>query len=125
MKKFQICLLIALVAMFSLASGTVAQTVQGNISGTITDPSGAAVPDASVTITNNGTNTSQSTTTATDGSYRFSLVPPGSYAISVKAKNFAEIRSSGLTVQASQTVVFNAQLELAKGKEVIEVVEQN
>jgi hypothetical protein len=67
MKKFQVYLLIAVVAIFSLASGTAAQTVQGNISGTITDPSGAAVPDATVTITNNGTNSSQTAVTASDG----------------------------------------------------------
>ncbi len=124
MKKFQVYLLIAAVAIFCLASGTVAQTVQGVIEGTITDPSGGVVPDAAVTITNNGTNTSQATTTGTDGTYRFSLVPPGTYTIDIKAKNFAEVRSSLLTVQASQTVPFSVKLELAKGKEIIEVVEQ-
>src|SRR6266852_5108745 len=99
MKKFQVYLLIAVVAFFSLASGTVAQTVQGVITGTITDPSGASVPNATVTITNSGTGASQTTTTSSDGSYRFSLVPPGQYVIHVKAASFAEVKAGGVVVE--------------------------
>src|SRR5882762_991430 len=117
------CLLLA-VMVFSLASGTVAQTVQGIITGTITDPSGATVPNATITISNTGTGLSQTATTGTDGSYRFSLVPPGAYVIDVKAASFAEVRASGIVVEASQTVPFSVRLELAKGKEIIEVTEQ-
>jgi hypothetical protein len=124
MKKFQTVLLIAVVAIFSLASGTLAQTVQGVITGTITDPSGASVPNATITITNAGTGISQTTTTSSDGSYRFSLVPPGEYIVDVKATSFAEFRASGIVVQASQTVPLSVKLELAKGKEIIEVTEQ-
>ncbi len=101
-----------------------AQTVQGVITGTITDPSGAVVPGATVTITNAGTNASQSTTTGSDGSYRFGLVPPGTYTLDVKAANFAEVRASGLVVEASQTVPFSIKLELAKASAVIEVTSQ-
>jgi hypothetical protein len=125
MKKFQAYLLIAVVAIFCLASGTVAQTVQGVITGTITDPSGASVPNATVMITNVGTGATQTATTSSDGSYRFSLVPPGSYVLDVKAQSFAEFRASGVVVQASQTIPLSVALELAKGSEVIEVTEQN
>src|SRR5882762_3502269 len=117
------CLLLAVI-FFSLASGTVAQTVQGVITGTITDPSGSSVPNATVTITNVGTNISQATKTSEDGSYRFSLVPPGSYLVDVKAANFSEVRASGIVIQASQVVPFNIKLEIAKGNQVIEVTEQ-
>jgi len=124
MKKCCSFLVLAVVFTLCLASGTLGQTVQGIIDGTITDPSGAAVPDATVTITNNGTNSVLTATTGSDGTYRFSLVPPGSYTIVIKAKNFAEVRSSAVVVQASQTVPFSVKLELAKGQEIIEVVEQ-
>src|SRR5437763_16675935 len=102
-------------ALLSLASGAAvwSQTVQGVITGTITDPTGAVVPNATVTITNTGTNISQSTTTGSDGSYRFSLVPPGTYTVEVKAANFATVRISGIVVEASQTVPYNVKLELA------------
>ncbi len=100
------------------------QTVQGVITGTVTDPTGAVVPNVTVTITNVGTNISQTTTTGSDGSYRFPLVPPGTYIVDVKAANFAEVKASGIVVQASQTVPFNVKLELAKAQQTIEVTEQ-
>jgi hypothetical protein len=113
-------------AFLILASGAAvwSQTVQGVITGTITDPTGAVVPNATVTITNVGTNASQSTTTGGDGSYRFPLVPPGNYTMEIKAANFATVRVSGIVVEASQTIPFNRQLELAKAQQVIEVTEQ-
>lgn len=123
MKKFLACILITFCFLY-LASGLNAQTVQGVITGTITDPSGATVPNATVTITNVGTNVSQSTTTGEDGSYRFSLVPPGQYVVDVKASSFAEFKVSGIVVQASQVIPLNVKLELASGKSVVEVFEQ-
>src|SRR5690349_12018736 len=114
------------VALLILASGAAvwSQTVQGVITGTVTDPTGAVVPNATVTITNVGTNISQNTTTGSDGSYRFALVPPGTYTVEIKAANFGTVRISGVVVEASQTVPLNRQLELAKAQQVIEVTEQ-
>jgi hypothetical protein len=110
-------------AFLVLAASGVAwsQTVQGVITGTITDPTGAVVPGATVSITNAGTNISQTTTTGSDGSYRFPLVPPGTYTVAVKAANFAEVRESGVVVQASQTVPLMIKLELAKTSQLVEV----
>jgi hypothetical protein len=115
-----------LAALFVLAVCGVAwsQSVQGVLTGTITDPTGAVVPNATVTITNVGTNASQTVTTGGDGSYRFALVPPGAYTVMVKAANFAEVRTSGIVVEASQTVPFNVKLQLAKASEIIEVTSQ-
>src|SRR2546423_7997349 len=110
--------------MFLAAGAAWSQTVQGVITGTVTDPTGAAVPNATVTITNAGTNVTQTATTGPDGSYRFSLVPPGNYIVDVKAENFAEVRTSGIVVQASQTVPFNVKMEIAKSQQTIEVNEQ-
>src|SRR2546429_4621782 len=117
---------IVVVALLILASGGVvwSQTVQGVITGTIMDPTGAVVPNATVIITNVGTNISQATTTGSDGSYRFALVPPGTYTVDVKAANFAEVKTTGIVVEASQIVPFNVKLELAKASQVIEVTAQ-
>src|SRR2546427_5511178 len=116
--------LVAALLVLASAGAVWSQTVQGVITGTITDPTGAVVPNATVMITNVGTNISQSTTTGGDGSYRFPLVPPGNYTIEIKAGNFATVRVSGVVVEASQTIPFNRQLELAKAQQVIEVTEQ-
>src|SRR5437667_9725493 len=117
---------IVVVALLILASGGVvwSQTVQGVITGTIMDPTGAVVPNVTVTITKVGTNISQATTTGSDGSYRFALVPPGTYTVDVKATNFAEVRTTGIVVEASQIVPFSVKLELAKASQVIEVTSQ-
>ena len=116
--------LIAAVLVLACSGAAWSQTVQGVITGTVTDPTGAVVPNATVTITNAGTNISQTTTTGSDGSYRFPLVPPGTYTVDVKAANFAEVRASGVVVEASQVVPFNVKLELAKASQVIEVTSQ-
>src|SRR5260370_34973430 len=62
--------------------------MNGEITGTITDPSGAAVPDAIVRITNTGTGLKQSTRTVDSGLYRFALLPVGSYDLEYEAPGF-------------------------------------
>ena len=124
MRVRTLVVLFASFLLFAMSGVVWSQTVQGVITGTVVDPSGGAVPNATVTITNTGTGVSQTQTTGSDGTYRFSLVPPGSYTINVKAANFAEVRARGVVVQASQTVPFDVKLEIAKATETIEVSEQ-
>ncbi|HKV62266.1 MAG TPA: TonB-dependent receptor [Candidatus Acidoferrum sp.] len=124
MKQRMLVVLLAAICALTASSIAWSQTVQGVITGTITDPTGAVVPNATVTITNVGTNASQTVTTGDDGSYRFPLVPPGAYTIVVKAANFAEVRTSGIVVEASQTIPFSVKLQLAKASEIIEVTSQ-
>src|SRR5579864_4493301 len=73
-----------------LAGKLPAQTVQGVVTGTVTDTSGAVLPNAAVTLTNEGTGVTQTTTTNTNGGYRFALVPPGVYTVDVKVSGFNE-----------------------------------
>ncbi len=115
-------LVVGLVSL--IAVGAHGQTVQGVITGTITDPSGAVVPNATVTITNSETGLAQTTTTETNGAYRLPLVPPGTYTIEIKASGFAEERASGIIVQASQTVPISFKLQVAQTSQVIEVTGQ-
>ena len=70
-----------------------AQT-QGGISGLVTDSSGAAVPGATVTVTNTATRGTRNTTTNAEGLYTFPAVPPGVYELKVELQGFktAEIR---------------------------------
>src|ERR1700745_1351150 len=60
----------------------------GDAAGTITDPSGAVVPNATVTLKSNDTGATQTRTTNAQGAYRFSLLAPGTYTISVTASGF-------------------------------------
>src|ERR1700733_170647 len=73
-----VCMLVAFSAKLPAQSIT-----SGDVTGTVTDPTGAAIPGATVTLTNVNTNTSQQATTNNDGSYRFAFVPPGAYKVNV------------------------------------------
>src|SRR5207247_9231615 len=67
MKKLQFCLVA--ISMLLLALGAVAQVQNGQFTGVVTDPSGAAIPNAKVTVTNMGTSLSVTTTSNQNGVY--------------------------------------------------------
>ncbi len=109
--------------LFAWAACTQAQTVQGVVTGTIFDTSGAVVPNADVTLTNVGTNIAQSAKSGSDGQYRFSLVPPGMYMVDVKAGGFTEKQVTNIKVDPSQTVPVNVTLAIASATTTIQVTE--
>ena len=95
-----------------------AQT-QGGITGTVTDSSGAAVPGATVTVTNTATHGTRNTTTNAEGLYTFPAVPPGSYELKVELQGFktAEIRAFKVDVQ--QTVRVDVPLQVGALNETV------
>ncbi len=95
----------------------------GLVTGTVTDPSGAAVPGAAVTLSDSDTGTSQKADTNAEGSYRFAFVPPGSYSISVDAKGFQRQERTGIAVSAGQPATLNVQLVVAGASQSVTVVE--
>jgi outer membrane receptor protein involved in Fe transport len=105
-----------LAAVFCLALGisqSFAQsTVTGAIRGTVTDAQGAVVPNATVTITNTGTNQTQSATTDGDGGYRFSNLQPGVYSLKTTATGFAEFTQERVVVEVGQVTPIEVQLGL-------------
>jgi hypothetical protein len=109
---------------FFLTPQILAQTVQGVVTGTITDASGAAVPTAHVTLTNEGTQVSEESNSGRAGEYRFPLVPPGTYTLTVKAPGFSIKETKGITVDASQTVPVDVRLDVATSSTAIEVTTQ-
>src|SRR6516225_3189162 len=86
---------IALLAITLLAFATmplVAQTITtGDLTGTITDQSGAVVSGANLTLKSSDNGTSQSTTSNQNGIYKFSLLAPGNYTLSASATNMNEV----------------------------------
>ncbi|HEY6768394.1 MAG TPA: TonB-dependent receptor [Candidatus Sulfotelmatobacter sp.] len=98
-----------------------AQTVvNGDISGTVTDPSGAVVSDASVTATSLSEGTNQTTTTNSTGLFRFAFVKPGDYKLTINAKGFKS-QTLTLTVAVGQVATANTKLEVGQGTETVEV----
>src|SRR5580658_9563534 len=89
--KFMVGLLALLVIALMIAPSLMAQSlVSGDLTGTITDPSGAVVSNATVTLTSDATGASRTTSTNSSGAYRFALLPPGPYTVSVVAPGFSK-----------------------------------
>src|SRR5712671_2529800 len=112
MRAMQILALILLCVV--LAS---AQTNKGGISGTVVDANGAAVPGASVTITNLGTNQSQTVTTSDTGSFQVSSLDPVTYSVVVEMAGFRKAILENVKVETSTTVTANVVLETGKVNE--------
>jgi len=96
--------------VLSLSVMAAAQTSRGIVSGSITDPSGAVIPGASVTLTNIATAVSRSTTSNDEGFYRFDAVDLGTYQVTLSASGFGTIEKTNIVVNANQTSTIDAQL---------------
>ena len=118
-KNIFVAAMLFLTATFCLT----AQTVQGVVTGTVTDATGAGVPNAEVVLLNQGTTVQQKTTSESNGSYRFPLVPPGMYTVTIKATGFTEREVKDVKVDASTTVPVNATLSIKTATTNVEVTE--
>src|ERR1051326_6782948 len=92
----------------------------GTISGTVTDPSGAAVPKAAVSILNRVTNYKQSVTADGNGAFRLTNVPPNPYHLEVTASGFAPY-GQDVDVRGSVPVDLKIKLELAGSRQTVTV----
>src|SRR4051794_19967060 len=97
-----------------------AQT-QGGITGTVTDSSGAAIPGASVTVTNTATRGTRETTTNADGLYTFPAVPPGSYELRVELQGFKTAEIPTFKVDVQRTVRVDVRLQVGALNETVTV----
>jgi outer membrane receptor protein involved in Fe transport len=115
--KFFLVLLLS--AMFC-GSGR-AQLSTASMFGTITDATGATVPNATVTLTQTDTNFTRTTTTKTDGSYREEFLPIGPYKVSVSAAGFKTLQRSGIVLSVMQDAALNVTLENGTASETVTV----
>ncbi len=114
-------LIFALVLVVGIVPAS-AQTSKGSLSGTVVDPSGAAVAGAQIKATN--TETSQGFTTSSDGtgSFKLNLLPPGTYKIELKKEGFRTTTMSNVGVAVSADAAVGAvKLELGTASETVEV----
>ena len=121
-KLFATWLAIAIVGAMTVASlpALGQSTITGDITGIVTDPSGAAVPNATVTLKNTETGATQTRTTSAQGAYRFPLLNPGTYAVSAQAQGFST-QQQNVAVTVGQASTVNMQLALASASQTVEV----
>jgi Carboxypeptidase regulatory-like domain/TonB dependent receptor len=107
--------------LLSSALTVMAQIQNGEFSGTVTDPSNAAVPGAKVSITNQATNFLVTVTTNQSGVYDAKELPVGVYKISVEHAGFKSFTDVGVTLNAGTVARVDVKLELGQTREVVEV----
>lgn len=93
-----------------IAIPALAQTNKGTIKGTIRDQNGGIVQNATVTVTNTGTNAERTVNGGDDGNYEVALLDPGTYHVTVKAATFGETTREDVTVQTASTQVLDFTL---------------
>ena len=116
-----VCLLAALLLM-SMAT-LFGQAVSGDIVGTVTDSTGAAVPNATVTATNKDTNSKSTTDTNAAGEYHLSNLPVGRYDVSATAKGFATATVANVESQLNHTTTANLSVPVGSVTTTVEVTE--
>ena len=97
----------------------------GTIAGTVTDPSNAAVADATVTLTDSATNIPRTTTTNDVGRYVFANVPPGTYTLTVNKAGFRAAKATNQVVNVGVSLTLNVALEIGATTQVVEVTATN
>src|SRR5215212_9731948 len=111
MMRTRLLPLVALLAcVFAFTAAARAQTINGNVVGTVTDEQGAAVPGATVTATNVATGAVRNATTNEEGLYRIAGLPVGTYSVRIEKSGFSTA-TTNLGVSVGQDSKADAQLK--------------
>lgn len=118
-------LLAPLGIVLALSMVASAQFDTGTIIGSVTDPTGAVIPAATITLTNVGTSIRKTMQTDNAGNFVASAMPSGNYVVSAAASNFAETKSQTITLNVGATVHVNLSLSVAGSQQLVEVTGTN
>ena len=114
-------LVLAILVVLSLAVGVNAQTFRGAINGTVTDPSGASVPNAAVKATESTTGIDHNTVTTSEGSFALQDIPLGFYKVTVTASGFPVYTVDKVEVTAGTIYTLTVKLTLQQQATTVEV----
>ncbi len=121
-KEFRALLLVALIGLGCSCGLVYGQGTNGSLTGQVTDPTGAAIVGATVTLTDASTTYSQVQKTDATGVYLFNLVSPGRYTLDITAQGFAAYNQQGIVMYANQYATQNVHMTIAKAQgEVVNV----
>ena len=111
----------ALVTAALLIPTSYAQTITGAITGTVTDQTGAVVPNVKVTATNQATNLTTTVNTNESGIYNLLFLPVGSYRVNAEASGFKSASLGPFTLEVNQTARLDIPLQVGQTTETVEV----
>ena len=103
------------------ASVSLAQQASATVTGVVSDPSGAAVPNAQIALTNTNTQVVRSTTANNEGAYSLLNVTPGSYSIKATAKGFTTMTQTSITLEVNQTATLDFHLKVGEAQSTVTV----
>ena len=119
-----LCLLIVLLVAFGAPASLQAQQTTGDILGTVTDSSGAVIPNATITITNIGTHETRVLKSTSSGDYVASLLKAGSYTVLVEMTGFEKLSVSPVVLGAGDRQRVNAPMSVGDTGQTVEVSAQ-
>jgi len=108
-------------ALLTLTWSAFAQVQNGQITGTVTDPTGAAIANAKITVTNPATNLSTSATTNSSGNYTVRELPVGTYKVVTEASGFKTVSTPDVGVNAGTISHVDFKMTMGQAKEIVEV----
>ena len=121
----QLLIGIALAALACINSPLTAQQISGSLSGTVTDPSGAAIADAEVQLRNESSGDLRRVVTNGEGFFAVVSVPPGSYSVKILALGFTQWQASGITLsQGDSRKITDIKLAIGDVKSQVSVVSE-
>lgn len=121
MRSRSLQLAVVFATLLALSALTFSQSATSSLRGTITDPKGAVVQGAALTLSNAATGFSRTTKSGGDGVYQFLEVPPATYTLTVTVAGFATIKRDNVTLQVSQPATVDVTMEVKGTTEVVEV----
>src|SRR5579885_2985909 len=120
LRSMACALFVAALLLFALSSPLAAQE-QGTISGLVSDASGAVIPNAKVTITNEQTGLSSDFQTNASGNYNIPALPVGKYTVTISAPGFATYKQTGIAVNVNDKLRIDASLQPSSIQQTVEV----
>lgn len=118
-RSFLLALLLSLFAIPCLG-----QTYHGGLRGTLSDPTGLAITNATVKLVNESTNVERAVTTNSAGEYVFNSVDPATYSLKVQAAGFKALAREGIVVSTQEFLTLDINLEMGQASETVSVTEE-
>jgi hypothetical protein len=120
-RRIAAIVLVSLAALLTCTIPTWAQQTLGSINGTVLDPSGASVPDATVTVTNSQIDLTRTVKSQTNGFFQIFNLPIGAYVVKTTREGFETTDVQGIAVQEARATTINVTLKLGRVSESVEV----
>jgi hypothetical protein len=121
LRRFAAGTLLTIAAALYCCSPALAQQTLGSINGTVLDPSGAAIPDATVTVINTEIDLSRTAKSASNGFFQIFNLPIGTYEVKVTRDGFETTDEKGIAVQEARATTVNLALKVGQASESVEV----